>query len=99
VAFTPSKIILFGALRTDGCAYGIEACLSAILGNKNTLHSVVLESRMLRACADVGTIDGLSGRSEFSVDGLPENIQLSIIAILHEIVEGTKKGYDPHLET
>jgi len=60
---------------------------------------VDLESRMLRACADSGAIDGISGRSEFSVDGLPEHIQMSIIAILHEIVESTRKGYDPHLET
>ncbi len=53
---------------------------------------------MLRACANAGAIDGLTGRSEFSVDGLPENIQLPIISILHEIVAGTRKGYDPHLE-
>ena len=87
--------IVIPAATSNWGAYGIEACLSALLERKEVLHNKELESRMLRICADAGAIDGLTARSEFSVDGLSETIQISIVEILGEIVQSTLKGYEP----
>ena len=83
------------AATSNWGAYGIEACLSALLENDAILHTTEQDSRMLRACADAGAIDGLTGRAELSVDGLPEKVQVSVLAILHAIVQGALKGYTP----
>lgn len=68
-------------------AYGIEACLSGLLRRKDVFHNGEIESQMLRRCVDAGAIEGSTGFSEFSVDGLPEKIHLSLIEIMSEVVQ------------
>jgi D-glutamate cyclase len=76
-------------------AYGVEACLSAILNSEDVLHDAETESRIIRACADAGAMDGLTGRSEYSVDGVSEVVQMSIVSILQEIVRNARNEYKP----
>jgi hypothetical protein len=80
-------------------AYGVVACLSALLEKKEVMHDKALESRMVRVCADAGAMDGVTGRTDVSVDGLPESIQMAVIEILGEIVQNSIKGYDVVLKT
>jgi hypothetical protein len=44
-------------------------------------------------------MDGVTGRTDVSVDGLPESIQMAVIEILGEIVQNSIKGYDVVLKT
>jgi hypothetical protein len=87
--------VAFPAAISNWGAYGIEACLSAILDSEKVLHDAETEARMIRACADAGAMDGLTGRSEYSVDGVLESVQKSIITILGEILRNARIGYKP----
>lgn len=95
---TSVDIVLPAALSNWG-AHGVAACLSALLKRKDVLHDKETESRMIRACANAGAMDGTTGRSEIGVDGLPETIQTAIIDILREIVECSLKGYATELRS
>jgi hypothetical protein len=87
------------AATSNWGAYGIDACLSALLENEAVLHTTQQDARILRACADAGAVDGLTGRAELSVDGLPEGVQASILEILHAIVQGAFTSYAPGMKT
>ena len=90
--------IAFPAAVSNWGAYAVCAGLAATLNNTDVLHDSEFESRVVRACADSGAMDGLSGRSEYSVDGLPENIQLSIVNIMRQIIISGLKGYTPAIK-
>jgi D-glutamate cyclase len=87
--------IVFPAAVSNWGAHGVAACLSAISGNKNVLHDRDIESRMIRVCSEAGALDGLTGRCEYSVDGLPNSVQRAVVDILHEIIKNAEKGYTP----
>jgi hypothetical protein len=70
-------------------AYGVVACLAALLNNPEVLHDAKLESRMLRECIDAGAIDGVSFYPEPKVDGLPEKTHRAIVILLHEIIKSS----------
>jgi hypothetical protein len=81
--FIPASVSNWGA-------YGMIACLSALLKRPEILHDAKIESRMLRECIDAGGIDGVSFLPEPKVDGLPEETHIAIINLLHEI---TRSGF------
>ncbi len=91
---TKVDVVVPAAVSNWG-ANGIVACLSALTGNKNVLQDSNLESRMIRVCAEAGALDGLTGRCEDSVDGLPNRIQRAVVDVLHEIVKNSSKEYIP----
>ena len=91
---TKVDVVVPAAVSNWG-ANGIAACLSAISDNVNVLQESDLESRMIRVCAEAGALDGLTGRCENSVDGLPNSIQRAVVDVLHEIVKNAAKGYSP----
>ncbi len=83
---TPADVCVVASVSNWG-AYGVAGCLAALLGRPELLHDLPTEARMIRACVDSGGVDGVSGRPELRVDGLPEDIQRAILIILHEIVQ------------
>lgn len=81
--FIPASVSNWGA-------YGIIACLSALLKRPEILHDAKIESRVLRECIDAGGIDGISFLPEPKVDGLPEEAHIAVITLLREI---TRAGF------
>jgi hypothetical protein len=81
--FIPASVSNWGA-------YGISACLSALLKRPEILHDAKIESRVLRECVDAGGIDGISFLPEPKVDGLPEEAHIAIVTLLREI---TRAGF------
>lgn len=67
-------------------AYGIVACLAVILGKPQLLHSAQQELDLINACVQAGAADGITGRLEATVDGLPANVHRSIVELLNALV-------------
>ncbi|MGQ4810547.1 hypothetical protein NKDENANG_04024 [Candidatus Entotheonellaceae bacterium PAL068K] len=67
-------------------AYGIVTCLAALCRRPDLLHSAAVERRMLDACVQAGAADGITGRAEATVDGLPAAVHASIVELLHALI-------------
>lgn len=67
-------------------AYGIAACLAALLDDPDILHDARAEARMLRGCIDAGMADGISILCEPAVDGIAEDVHLAVVTMLNAIV-------------
>jgi hypothetical protein len=67
-------------------AYGIEACLAAILGELEIMHDGNLESRIIEESVRAGAIDSASGLLRPYVDGEPEKIHVYIVELLRNII-------------
>lgn len=81
-----SKVdILVVAAVSNWGAYGIEACISC-LTNKVNMHTPELEDSVLKNIIRAGAIDGVTGKNEPSVDGIPEQFHLAIISMLNKII-------------
>ena len=66
--------------------YGVVACLSAILEKKAFLHSGKNERALLLEAGRKGAVDGVTGRSTSSVDGLTSRVHVHIVELLRELV-------------
>lgn len=73
-------------------AYGVSACLAALCGEVEVLHSPEVERFMIRECVRAGAIDSASGMHRSYVDGEPEEINAMIIRLLHRILEHRVSG-------
>ena len=62
-------------------AYGIVAELGRLTG-RQLLHTVEEEQAMVQACVDAGAVDGLTHRSEPTVDGLPLPVHIGMLELL-----------------
>jgi D-glutamate cyclase len=78
--------VLVTAAVSNWGAYGIGACLAAMLGRPEVLHDPATEARMLRCCIDAGGVDGFSCRPVPCTDGMVEAVHLGLVALLNEIV-------------
>ena len=101
IADTPRRVLPFGEHATDttvvdvlvtACvsnwgAAAVAAALAALLERQDILHDADTESRMLHACIAAGAVDGMSCRPIPRTDGMSESAQVSITALLNEIVE------------
>lgn len=82
-----SKVdLLITASISNWGAYGIEACIEAITGNKGILHSPKLEEAMLKNLFEAGAVDGATCQNKPLVDGIPHNIHLSVIDMLKTLI-------------
>lgn len=70
------------ATTSNWGAWGIEACLALITGCREVLHTPALERNVLRACADAGAMDGITGFIEPDVDGIPGEMGAYIVDML-----------------
>lgn len=77
--------VLVTACTSNWGAYGVSAMLAHLLGNKLALQDVETERRMQEAQALAGAVDVLHGTLPY-VDGTTLLAQLSIVALLHEII-------------
>ena len=73
-------------------AYGVAACLAAVLGRIDVFHTAEIEESILRAAAAASLIDGITGYVEPSADGLPLTVHQAFVTVLRELVrQGLKK--------
>lgn len=82
---TEVDVVVPGTCSNWG-AYGIAACLAAILDAPDIFHDAGAEARMLRACIEAGMADGISILCEPAVDGIPEDVHLAVVTILNMVV-------------
>lgn len=87
---TETDVLISAAVSNWG-AYGLIAALS-VLKNQNLLHDGQLEEEMLRNLISVGFVDGMSGQTGYTVDGLSLATHISFLRILNEIVASTISG-------
>jgi hypothetical protein len=74
-------------------AYGIVAELSRRAG-RDLLHGAEDERAMIDACVAAGAVDGLTGRREATVDGLPLAVHVGILELLR-LFAGPRQGARP----
>ena len=63
-------------------AYGIVAALERQHG-RLLLHTGAIERQLIARCVEAGAVDGLTGKSEASVDGLGTEIHAGVVELLH----------------
>jgi hypothetical protein len=91
----PHGKVLCAELATDvlmpvgvsnwGC-YAIAAALSVLTGREELAHSPELERRMIGASPGIGLIDGMSGRLDATVDGMPPAVHVGVVELLAQAV-------------
>jgi len=79
--------ILVAASISNWGAYGVEACIAALTGKKEALHTPVEEEKMLKYSLNAGAVDGVTGKSEASVDSVPMKVHLSLIRMLEGFIK------------
>ena len=82
---TKTTTLVTAAVANWG-AYGIVTCLAALCRQPDLLHSAATELHMLEACVQAGAADGITGRLEATVDGLPAAVHASIVELLHALI-------------
>jgi D-glutamate cyclase len=83
-AFEPD-LGIFSNISNWG-AYGIEACLSAILGEPEVLHDGATERRMIEEAVRGGAIDAVAGMFRPYVDGTSADTNATVVELLRNIV-------------
>jgi len=79
--------VLVTATVSNWGAYGIAACLAALLDRPEVMHDPATEARMMRCCIDAGGIDGFSCRPIPQTDGMVAEVHVGVAALLHEMVQ------------
>ena len=80
-ATTCSRLVISSVSNWGG--YGLVASLSKLAG-RNLLPSVEREQAWVRACVDLGVVDGTSGKAIAAVDGFPLEENSETLRILHD---------------
>ena len=83
---TPADVTVVGAI-SDDAAYGILACLAALRGDISILPTPDILQAVLRAAVAAGAVDGLTGKSEYSIDMLGEAIHCALIGLMGAVLE------------
>ncbi|NLC10677.1 MAG: DUF4392 domain-containing protein [Firmicutes bacterium] len=78
--------VLVTAVISNWGAYGVVACLAAILERIDLLHSSQLEQRVLWRSSDARFIDGITGFVEPGADGIPARINMAYLDLMAETV-------------
>ena len=63
-------------------AYGVVAALERLHG-RLLLHTGAIERQLIARCVDAGAVDGITRRSEPTVDGLGAEIHAGVVELLH----------------
>ncbi|WAX55151.1 DUF4392 domain-containing protein [Jatrophihabitans cynanchi] len=77
--------VVVAATVSNWGAYGIAAALAVLLEQPDLLHTPQLEEDVLRACAQAGLIDGVSGRVAPSADGLELPVHKALVTLLRAV--------------
>ena len=78
--------VLITAATSNWGAYGLAACLAGALGAPELIHGSETELRMISACVEAGAVDGATGMSTVSVDGIPGPIHGYLVNMLRLLV-------------
>jgi hypothetical protein len=82
-----SKVdVLVTASISNWGGYGVEACIAYLTEKLEALHTSQLEESMLKHSVEAGAIDGVSGRNELSVDGVPGPLNQSVVSMLQTLI-------------
>jgi len=87
---TKTDFLIVASISNWG-AYGLQACLAGLTNNLNLIHSSRDEQRMLQECVKAGGTDALSLKRIPYVDGVPSEVNRSVITMLREIVKNGSK--------
>jgi hypothetical protein len=67
-------------------AYGVAACLAAMLGNDAIFHDGREEVRLIEACVQAGAIDPVGGQRRAWVDGTDAHTNAALVDLLRSVV-------------
>ena len=67
-------------------AYGVAACLAAMLGNEDLFHDGAGEIRLIEACVRAGAIDPVGGQLRNWVDGTDATTNAALVDLLRSVV-------------
>ena len=67
-------------------AYGVAACLAAMLGNEDLFHDGKQELRLIDACVRAGAIDPVGGQLRPWVDGTDGVANAALVDLLRSVV-------------
>jgi len=67
-------------------AYGVAACLAAMLGNDTLFHDGREELRLIDACVAAGAIDPVGGQRRAWVDGTDATTNAAMVDLLRSVV-------------
>lgn len=67
-------------------AYGVAACLAAMLGNDSYFHNGAEELRLIEACVRAGAIDPVGGQLRTWVDGTDGPTNAALVELLRSVV-------------
>jgi hypothetical protein len=81
---TPADLT-FPAVVSNWGAYGIAACLAALIEDPELIHSPDLERELFRTAVREGGVDGMSGRVAPAADGIGVDVSAAVVTLLHEI--------------
>lgn len=67
-------------------AYGVAACLAAMLNNEAVFHDGAEELRLIDACVRAGAIDPVGGQLRRWVDGTEDKTNAALVELLRSVV-------------
>ena len=67
-------------------AYGIAACLAALVGKEGAFHDGEQEQRLIEACVRAGAIDPVGGQLRLFVDGTDARTNAALVDLLRSLV-------------
>ncbi len=85
VADQTAADLAIAATVSNWGAYGVVACLAALLERPELLHTAALERALLDRAIQVGGVDGMCGRPIAAVDGMGAATSASVVELLAEI--------------
>ncbi len=91
---TPTDVLIAATISNWG-AYGIAACLAALLQRPEILHDAKVEEAILQAAADASFIDGATGYvMPPGADSLASPVHQAFITLLGEIVRQSLRHFE-----
>jgi hypothetical protein len=78
--------VLVVASVSNWGAYGVEACMAALTGKTELLHTPEEEELMLEYSIKTGAVDSVTGKPKPLVDGVPQKVHSSLIRILEGFI-------------
>jgi hypothetical protein len=84
-AAQPADVAVIANISNWG-AYGIAACLAALVGNDAAFHDGAEELRLIDACVRAGAIDPVGGQLRAYVDGTDGRTNAAMVDLLRSLV-------------
>ncbi len=79
--------VLVTAAVSNWGGYGIEASLAYLTKTPEVLHDVEIENAILKSTIEAGAVDGVTGKAEPMVDGIPLKYNNALVAMLEAFIK------------